>query len=133
MTLQLPNNNVSEPLLQDHQPSIVSLGIHLDINNSGTTKFNLLLTTIKQTLSRVTRVKSSSTLKLNVIRTAFFPALTYRLQHMQLPLKLFGNIKKALQQYLYKILKLYNGFPSALIYLPTSLGGFGLPDISISA
>ena len=133
MTLQLRDNTTSDTLLQGNQPSIVSLGIHLNVNNSETTQYQTLIYNFKRSLFRVMSLKGSVTLKLNVIRTAFFLALTYRLQHMQWPLKLYGLIKKLLQHYLYKILKLYNGFPSALIYLLTSLGGIELPDISTRA
>jgi len=131
MTISLPDETISPPLLQEQQASIISLGVNFDTNNSGTTQHHALLNSIRQSLSRVLRVKGSTTLKLKVIKTAFFPSLTYRLQYMQWDIKAYGTIKKALQHYLYKILKLYKGFPSALIYTSTTLGGFGLPDITI--
>ena len=109
--------------------SIAFLGIHLDANNRGTTQLATTLKYIKSTLSRVSRVRGNPHVKIQVLRSAFFPSIAYRLQHMTWPLATYDKLATSVRSFLYKTLKLYLGFPKRLLHLPVSMGGFGIPDL----
>ena len=72
-------------------------------------------------------------LKILVLRSAFFPAIAYRLQHMTWPLAIYDKLALCVHGFLYKTLKLYLGFPKDLLHLPVHLGGFGIPDLCAHA
>ncbi|NBO66248.1 MAG: hypothetical protein EBU88_15635, partial [Acidobacteria bacterium] len=127
--LHLPNWTKTAPLIQESHQCISSLGINLDDDNSGATQFAHTLKYIKNTLGRVRRVRGNPQLKILVLRSAFFPAVVYRLQHMTWPLAVFEKLAASVHSFLYKTLKLYLGFPKHLLHLPTHLGGFGIPDL----
>ncbi|NBO66767.1 MAG: hypothetical protein EBU88_18310, partial [Acidobacteria bacterium] len=84
--LTLPGGEITDPLVVGTHVSIQSLGIHLDTNNSGITQLRATQAYIHKTLSRVRRVRGNPQLKIVVLRSAFFPAIAYRLQHMTWPL-----------------------------------------------
>jgi hypothetical protein len=48
---------------------------------------------------------------------------------MTWPLAAYDKLTSSIHKFLYKILKLYLGFPKRLLHLPTHLGGFGIPDL----
>ena len=80
--LTLPNGETTVPLVLNSHECIASLGIHLDEDNSGATQFATTLRYIVNTLGRVRRVRGNPHLKILVLRSAFFPSIAYRLQHM---------------------------------------------------
>ena len=75
------------------------------------------------------RVRGNPHLKIPLLRSAFPPSLAYRLQHMTWPLEIYNKLASCVHQFLYKILKLYLGFPKSLLHLPIHMGGFGIPDL----
>ena len=75
------------------------------------------------------RVRGNPHLKILVLRSAFSPSLAYRLQHMTWPLAIYDKLASCVHGFLYKILKLYLGFPKSLLHLPIRLGNFDIPDL----
>ena len=99
--LTLPDGTKTAPLVQESHESISSLGIHLDDDNSGATQFGTTLRYIVNTLGRVRRVRGNPHLKMLVLRSAFFPSLAYRLQHMTWPLAIYDKLASYVNSFLY--------------------------------
>ena len=116
-----------------HLESYKYLGVHLDLRNRPKKSFQKVLDNATTRLSHLLRQPASPTIKLDYIRFKILPIILYTALCSSWTLAQYRDLDTPFNQTYKKILCLPTKLPTALLYLPTTLGGIGLPRASDKA
>ena len=106
------------------------LGVHLDLRNKPAKAFNRLLQTATTSLAHLLRQPASPKIKIDYIRFKILPNILYTAVCSNWTLDQFRQLDLPFSQTYRKILCLPAKAPTALLYLPQSMTGIGLPRVS---
>jgi hypothetical protein len=106
------------------------LGVQLDLRNKPLQSFHRLLETATTSLSHLMNQVASPTIKIDYIRFKIIPIVLYTAVCSNWTLAQYRKLDVPFSQNYRKILCLPEKSPTALLYLPQSMAGIGLPKVS---
>ena len=118
------------PLVVDNVGSVKYLGLEIAIDGGGKTQFALSKRVARVTTSVISSRIASPTLKYTVARTSTMAKLLYSLRLSNWSLAQYQELDHSLSAIFRKATRNQRSFPTALLYLPTNLGGLGLKRLS---
>ena len=115
-----------------HEGSLKLLGMTFDMHMCSTTQFDIIKQQLTAALSICLRARISPDAKLAVIKSSLLPKVIFSAKFASWGLNKYLEIDKIFERAYRRISKNMPTFPAALLYMPPSVGGLGLPMFSSS-
>jgi hypothetical protein len=105
------------------------LGVLWDMDLRNVGQFELLKQKLSSIIAHICTRKAAADTKWRVIYSSIFPMIGYHGQYMGWSLQQYRELDRILAQGLRRITKNQSGYPTALVFLPATLGGLGFSSL----